>query len=188
MTRRLSKKMNSTLGVVMIICACLLLLGIVLVILEKTHVTNLIANTNQAAEDASGKKIKVNDIDYNPPSTEEKNLGDQIKSDAQKQTKDSTDTSNVVSVSLSAAAQDEIGGPIVMRSIVGTQVGDCSITLSGSDYTKSFSTMVENLETYYGCSLNIATSDMPAGSYTLTLSVANGSAKGSVSQSLEVRK
>lgn len=170
-----------------IAAATVLLLLIAFATLEKTHVTNFISSSSQTEKTPSERA--VNNVDYGPPTTEEKDLGDQIKEDAKKQAENSTtNTSGAINISLSAATQDEVGGPIVVRAIVTAQSGSCSITLSGAGYNKELSAPIENLETYYGCGTDISIADLPAGDYTIKLTATSGSATGSVSQSLEVRK
>ncbi|MBL8030708.1 MAG: hypothetical protein JNK33_00060 [Candidatus Doudnabacteria bacterium] len=187
MVKQLSHKKRNTRKVVLISLAAVLTIGLLLVVLEKTHVTNFIA-LSPSAPASPAKTTSDTDVNYNPPSSNETGLADQIKNQAQQNNQDSSSTSNTAQVSLSAAAQDETGGPIVVRAIVSIQSGNCTINLSGSNYNKDFTSSIKNLETYYSCSLDIPISDIPAGNYTIMLTAKNDTATGSDSQKVEVRK
>ena len=102
--------------------------------------------------------------------------------------KSSTSASSVIGVSLSAAGQDTNGGPIIVKAMVGSADGNCTINLSNSSFSKDYTTPINNLGTYYGCGLDIPIDSLSTGNYELKLTANNATATGSATQSVEVRK
>lgn len=172
---------------IFIVIVALIGISLVFVILERTGITNIFQNTTPGSEQT--KKTGENNINYDPPTSEEKDLGNQIKDQAQHNESNLPTTSNdSIAVAFSTAAQDDIGGAIIIRTIVGTTYGNCSATLSGNNLSKDYSSTVKDLGSYYSCNFDIPVDEIPAGSYTLIVSAKNDSSSGSASQTIEVRK
>lgn len=176
-----------------IIVIIILALLFVILVLEKTKITNLYEKPNISTSNAESAVRSVNDVNYNPATTTETEEANRIKAAAQEQLNNNTaptPTAAKIDVSFSAAAQDIKGGPIVVRAIVGTNAGQCKLTIANdSTVLKEYSAAVENTGTYYSCKgFDVPTTDIPIGVYLATLTVTNGSATGTITQQVEVSK
>lgn len=167
-----------------------LIMSFALFILEKSQVTNLYTKPVSTVSTSPIPNVApVNTVDYTPATDPEKDEGDQIKQDAAAQDGQNSTTNNI-SVSLSAASQDEKGGPIVVRAIInGGNGGQCKVTLTGNGLSKELTAAVQNVGTYNSCEgFDIPITEISSGSYTLDLTVTSGSSKGSITQTVEVSK
>ena len=173
------------------VIAALILLaaGFILLVLEKSKVTDFYKKPISATTVSSDIR-PVNSVGYSPATAAESNEADRIKADAEKQLNTTpTPAGDKIEVSLSAAGQDVKGGPVVVRAILGTNGGQCKLTLAGANKKQDFTANVINLGTYYGCEgFDVPITDFPAGTYKATLTVTNGTATGSASQQVEVAK
>lgn len=166
-----------------------LVLSFALFVLEKTRITNLYSKP-QVNDSATTEQVStINKVDYKPATPEAVDEGEIIKQQAAEQGSQ-TSTSSNIEVSLSAAGQDTKGGPIVVRTvIIGGGGGTCTLTITNNSVSKEYTANVENVGTYNSCQgFNIPVAELSAGSYTVTLSVVNGTSKGTVSQTIEVSK
>lgn len=173
--------------VIIITIATCLVLGLLFAALETTGVTNIVQKNepnSQLSNDAGSNKIN-----YDPPTKEEADLGNQIKDQAQHNESNLPTTADgSIAVVYSTASQDDIGGPIIIRTIVSATSGNCAATLSSSNFSKDYSSTVKDLGSYYSCNFDIPVDAVPAGSYTLVVSAKNDSSSGSATQTIEVRK
>lgn len=173
---------------------CGLILSFSIFVLEKSSVTNFYSKpTNHIDQPSPILGVSpVNTIDYSPTSDEEKSDGETIKQQAADQANSPEQSTNnsTISVSLSAAGQDEKGGPIIVRTIVnGDSSGTCSVVIKNSNISKEYSAVVVNSGTYNSCNgFDIPVNEIPAGSYSLILTVVSGNNKGTVTQQVEVSK
>lgn len=186
MIKQLSRKKNKR-KVILVSAAGILVLVGLFCALELTNAIDIIHKSSNDST-ASSTKQNVNDVNYNPPTSEEVDLGNQIKSDAQQSATSGSNTNGALSVSFSSSTQDEKGGPIIVRTIVSASEGDCTIKLSGANFSQTFSTTIKDLGTYSGCNLDIPVDTISAGSYTITLTAKTTTATASIVQQVEVRK
>lgn len=185
-SRNKTKKLNILILAIILVAV----LGLAILIFEKTNVTNIFSRSSVSKTDEGNDPKKVNDVNYDAPSAEETDEANRIKAEAQQKLDSSSpNTNKSIAISLSAAGQDETGGPIIVRSIVDVASGNCVATITGTSYSKSFTASVENLGTYYGCgAINIPVGDMAIGVYKLTFEVSSDGAQGLITQNVEVRK
>jgi len=102
-------------------------------------------------------------------------------------TPSATTTTNAVSIILNAAGQDAKGGPVsVAAKISGVTSGTCVISLGKDAVLKNYSTNIIWEGSFYGCIYGVPFSDLSAGTWILTLSINQGSSRGSVSKSTMV--
>lgn len=172
---------------ILLISASLCLLVVFSIfIFEKTHVINLYARPVKTSPIAIRP---INDIAYSPATSVETEEGNQIKQALIDQANNPPAPTSKVNVSLSAATQDVKGGPVIVRAIVGTNSGTCSLILSQGSANRIYSSEVVNLGTYYGCKgFDIPVSDLESGQWQLSLKVTNGQSIGEANQIIEVKK
>lgn len=121
---------------------------------------------------------KVNDVDYSPPTDQDKNAQEQQKDSIIQQATGSAGSAANLSVSISRVSQAGAGQPLIIHTVVsGASTGTCDVTLSKdgqADVVKSFPVTVE--ATYSTCSnAQIAASDIPAdGTWKLQVTVVSG--------------
>lgn len=133
--------------------------------------------------------LQQDDINFNPPSDKELDDSQNRKAkqieDIQKNEK--TSITNL-SISLIAAAQDNTGGPLVVRSMVdGATTGKCTITVTNT--LKSYTVDIVSFGTYFGCqATDIPASELSNGKQTLTVSAYNEKASGKISQEVDIKK
>lgn len=172
--------------IILVLVGALVVVTLLVAVLEKTNVTNLfespISNTSSSAN-----KTGTSVVNYDPPSDEEISIGNEIKKEAE-QNSSTSNTNGAISISFSAVAQDEKGGPLVIRTIVGASEGTCNAKVSSANFSQDFSSAIKDLGTYFGCNFDIPVTDIPVGTYTLTLVANSSEATGSAHQQIEVRK
>lgn len=188
--KHVSRNKTKNLKNLLLALAALALLGLTIFIFEKTNVTNIFSRSSVGQKDEANSPKKVNEVNYDAPTVEETIEANRIKAEAQQKLESSSpNTTKSIAISLSAAGQDDVGGPIIVRSIVDAASGNCVATITANDYSKTFTSTVESLGTYYGCgAINIPVSEMAVGTYKLTIEVTNDSAQGLITQNVEVRK
>jgi hypothetical protein len=178
------KNDHKTRNILLIVVSLLLVLIFMVFVFEKTHVINLYTKPIKTSPTAARP---VNDISYAPATSTETEEGNQIKQALIDQANNPPAPTSKVNVSLSAATQDVKGGPVIVRAIVGTTGGTCSLTLSQGSTNKVYSSEVVNLGTYYGCKgFDIPASDLVSGQWQLNLKVTNGQSSGEANQNIEV--
>lgn len=148
------------------------------------------SHNNASPTSQPGATRKVNDVNYSPPTDQDKKQQDQQKQDIINQaTNPSTGGATDVTVSISRASQADAGQPLVVRTIVsGAASGTCQVTLTKegqSSIVKSFTITTE--ATYSTCAnAQIAASDIPvSGQWTVQV-VAKSGATTSPPASLKV--
>jgi hypothetical protein len=177
---------NRNLAQISLVTASVILISIfVVIILEKNNVTKLFTKKEIAQE--STEPRPVNSVSYSPASTAEQQEGDALKQELINNSNKPANSSNIT-VSFSAATQDTPGGPVIIKALInGATVGSCKLVLSKEGTEKTYNSAVTNLGTYYGCDgFSVPVSDLSAGSWKATLSVANGGSSGSAEQQVEV--
>lgn len=99
-----------------------------------------------------------------------------------------TPSAGSITIAVSTIGQDTAGGPLLIRTILdGADGGTCSIQASKAGVTKSYSTNVEFLGTYYSCNYNIPFSDLSMGQWTVTVQAQQAAKSGEVSSTAEIR-
>lgn len=138
-------------------------------------------NSARPANQTSSEAREVNDVDYSPPTDEDKKEQNQQKEDIiDKATGGSTSTSDI-NVSISRASQAGPGQALAIRTIVtGASTGSCDVTLTKegrNTIAKSFSITTE--ATYSTCKdAQIAADDIAvSGTWQLQVVARNGSSK-----------
>jgi len=171
---KLPKTKNKILPLV-IITGILALAGLGYIWLRTTS-----SHNNANPTDTSSDTRKVNDVDYSPPTDEDKKQQDQQKEEIINQaTNDNPGGNANLTVAISRASQADAGQPLIIRTIVGgTSSGTCEVTLTKSGQspvTKSFAIATE--ATYSTCAnAQVAASDFPAsGQWTLQVTAKSGS-------------
>ena len=177
---------NHNLAQISLIIASLVLIGFfTLLILEKNNVTKFFTNTQNTEELVEPQP--VNTVSYTPASSTEQQEGDALK---QELINDSNKPVNSqgLSVNLSAANQDVAGGPVIVKALInGANNGTCKLIMVKDGTEKTYTALVTNLGTYYGCDgFSVPVSDLSAGSWKALLTVISDSSSGSAEQQIEV--
>jgi hypothetical protein len=178
---------NRKLAKISLVTASIILVGVFsLVLLEKNNVTKLF--TNQEIAQQSTETRPVNSVSYSPASTTEQQEGDALKQELINNSNKPKNPTNI-NVSFSAATQDTPGGPVIIKVIInGTTAGSCNLVMSKDGVEKTYNASLISLGTYYGCDgFSVPVSDLTAGNWKATLTVANGDSSGSAEQQVEVR-
>ena len=169
--------------------AALSLAGVfVFFILEKTQITNLYSKRlpNPIAD-----VRHVNDISYTPADPQDNAETNQNKSeDKFGNSPVAPEPGAPVQVVLTAATQDEPGGPVVVRVLLtDVTTGTCTISLTKGVTKKEYVKNIVNAGTYYNCeALDIPISDLSAGDWNLEVKVTSGDRTGVVNQVVKVTK
>jgi cytoskeletal protein RodZ len=177
---------NRKLAQVLLVTASVILISIfVVIVLEKNNLTKLF--TNQEVTQQSTDTRPVNSVSYSPASTTEQQEGDALKQELINNSNKPASSANIT-VSFSAATQDNPGGPVIVKALInGTTTGTCNLVMSKGEVEKTYNASVTNLGTYYGCDgFSVPVSDISTGSWKAVLTVSNGSSSGSVEQQIEV--
>lgn len=161
----------------------------VLFVLEKTQVTNFYSKP--VSNEVIYEENPVNKIDYSPADpTENDEINNKKESgELTNDNVDQTQPGEPIDVVLTAAGQDNVGGPVVVRVLL-TDVnnGTCSIKISKDDVVKQFNRQVVNAGTYYNCeALDIPVSELSQGQWNLDVSVVSGDRSGTATASVEVK-
>lgn len=173
MVNTVSKNQTNFSRLALIVASILLIAGFGVLLLEKSGVTNIY--TKPAATPAPDVARPVNTVDYSPATTSEQAEGERIKNSIIEQSNTTPTTPSAITITLSAAGQDNKGGPIIVRSIInGATSGSCTLSLVKGSATKTYQSSVVSLGTYYGCEgFSVPITDLSAGTWKLTLK-ANG--------------
>lgn len=174
--------------VFVVLAGAILLAGLVLLILEKTNVTNFIQIKNI---DKASQPDRLPDVNYSPPSQDQRNEVDRRKDEIlQSEQSDKTDTN--IGVRITNAVQDVPGGPAYISTILsGISSGECTLTLRHSS-SASVITRVANVTsagTYYSCDgFQIEYSALGPGTWSVNIVAKNVDGKvNEADSSLEVR-
>lgn len=177
-----SKKFSK---IALILAFLLLISAFIIFILEKTQVINLYS---KPIKDITNEPVRpVNSVSYSTATNTETEEGNQIKQSLIDQANNPPKQMSSIDISLSAAIQDIKGGPLIVRAIVKSSSGTCTLLLSQGTINKEYSAEIINLGTYYGCNgFDIPASDLGNGQWQLKLKVSNGQATGEAAQKVEV--
>lgn len=169
-------------NIVMYVSACLLVMLLILLVLEKKNIINLYNKPVKVADSVK----PINTVNYSPPTPQEIEEGNQIKQNLIDSANSNSSTKDVT-VNLSAYSQDNKGGPLIIRTITSAKNGTCTLVLSKSETTKSYSSQVINMGRYFGCDgFDIPASDLSNGKWQINLTVDSGDGKGSTRQEVEI--
>jgi hypothetical protein len=173
-------KLNKILPIIVIVIFGTLFIGVVL---EKTGVTDFYSKPK--VETVTPRP--VNDVKYEPATTTEQEEGQRRKQELIDKYNE-PEKQDSISVTLSAAGQDEPGGPVIVRALIdGTTSGTCTLTLTSSTNTVTKTATVSNAGTYYMCKgFSVPKSEVSNGSWDLKLVVETGTKTGEASQTIEV--
>jgi hypothetical protein len=173
-------KLNKMLPIIVIVIFGALFIGL---ILEKTGVTDFYSKPK--VEIVAPRP--VNDVKYEPATTTEQEEGQRRKQELINQY-NNPEKQDSINITLSAATQDEPGGPIIVRALVdGTTSGTCTLTLTSGAKTITKTDVISNAGTYYTCKgFSVAKSEVSNGNWNLKLVVENETKTGEASQKIEV--
>ena len=177
---------NRKLAQLSLVIASLLLVGVfTLILLEKNNVTKFFTNTQNTQE--SLEPQPVNTVSYTPASSTEQQEGEALKQQLINESNKPANSQSI-SVNFSAANQDVAGGPVIIKALInGTATGTCKLIMAKDGTEKTYTALVTNLGTYYGCDgFSVPVSDLSAGSWKALLTVISGSSSGSAEQQIEV--
>jgi hypothetical protein len=159
-----------------------------LFVLEKSHVTNFYT---KASPSEAEQVQPVNTIDYSPATPTDNEGINKQKEDGTlgSDTTQQPNNSAPINVVLTAAGQDQVGGPVVVKALLtDVKNGSCALMLTKDDVIKNYSAAVVNTGTYYSCDgFAVPVADLSAGTWVVNLSVTSGSRTGIAEQSTEVR-
>ncbi len=177
---------NRKLAQLSLVIASLLLVGVfTLILLEKNNVTKFFTNT-QNTEESVGPQ-PVNTVSYTPASSTEQQEGEALKQQLINESNRPANSQSI-SVNFSAANQDVVGGPVIIKALInGATNGTCKLVMVKDGTEKTYTASVTNLGTYYGCDgFSVPVSDISAGSWKVLLTVTSGGSSGSTEQVIEV--
>lgn len=178
---------NKLARITLISVTALLFVGSIIFVLEKAHVINMYSKPQQVVTTTETRP--VNDVRYTPATSAEQKEGDQIKQNLINESNNPPAQATKITISLSAATQDIVGGPLVVRSIVSATSGTCKLTLSQGTIKKEYTNQVTNLGTYNSCNgFDIPATDLNPGKWKLNLSINNGQEYGEISQDVNITK
>lgn len=183
-------KQKNILRPVLIVASALVFLGLVLSILEKTNVINLYKKHVDTNVNTPADLRPTNTVDYSPATPDNNtDINSQKASGSIDNPKTTTPpNSSPISVVLSAANQDEKGGPVIVRAILDNLTGGtCTLTLTKGSIVKTYHADVTWLGTYYGCGgFDVPYSDLSVGAWNLKLVVTQNANRGEASQTVTV--
>jgi hypothetical protein len=158
-----------------------------LFVLEKSQVTNLYTRDNSAEIE---EVQPVNTIDYSPATSTDNNDINQQKEDGTLGSDNNENQNNAapISVVLTAAGQDFIGGPIVVKALLNdVKNGTCDLRLSKDGVERNYTASVINSGTYYSCDgFEVPITELTAGTWNIVLTVSSGDRMSSAEQTTKV--
>lgn len=171
------------------VLVALLLIGGCLLALEKTGVTDFYSRTTKSPGTSSINGVAPpNTVDYTSPANNDPDPSISTEKNPT-QTPPLPVSDNSLSVTITRAGQDAAKGLAAVAAIGGTTSGTCTLELSkGGVIALQKSEPVKQESGLYVCyDFYTSKSALPAaGTYTLKLSVADGSKQGSASQSITI--
>lgn len=187
---RRRQKSSKKLLILAIISIVLVIASGLLVALEKFGVTDLY-QVNEPLTNTTPDSTITQSIDYSPATTTDNEDINQKKTSGQLVPDIPTTTTieKSIDVSLTAAGQDTPNGPLVVRALItSVSSGQCTLTLTRTDTTKTYTSSVVLAGTYYTCEgFDIPIKDLSPGQWQIGLTVVSGDQTGKVSQTTEVK-
>lgn len=165
----------------------ILIAGFAIFVLEKQQVTDFYSKSLVVTDGSR----PVNDVRYTPSDpTDNDSINEQKESGAINEQPTTPEQGAPVSIVLTAAGQDDPGGPVVVKVLLtDLTTGECTINMSKDEITKEYTSSVTNAGTYYNCNnTDIPLSDLSAGTWLLTATVSSNGRIGSVNKIVEVNK
>lgn len=155
-------------------------------ILEKLQVTNLY--TRPANTDTIEDLRPVNDVQYTPADPTDNDEINKQKEDITNSTTEPDNETKTINVVLTAAGQDEVGGPVIVKALLNdVKNGTCDLRLSKDGVERNYSASVINTGTYYSCDgFEVPLDELSAGSWNITLTVSSDDRTGIAEQTTEV--
>jgi hypothetical protein len=159
---------------------------LIVIILEKLHVIDLYKKPVPVVIQSNGsKETKVNSVDFSPATEAEKPTNDQKKQDTTGST--TQNPAQAISITLSAAAQDVTGGPVIIRTILeNTTAGNCVITLSKDANVKTYNSKITWQGNYYSCNYDVPYADLTNGNWQLKIIATQDTKQGTASAVVKV--
>lgn len=164
-----------------------LVLTLIVFTLEKSNVIDFYSKPMpDSAQKSDAAAETINEVNYSPATDQEVDEGQIIKEDAAKN--DSSEPAKTLSITLSAASQDDAGGPVIVRTIIGGATGgSCALELTKGSIIKTYSATITSQGTYYACNTDIPYADLTNGVWRLKLTATQGSASGTATEQITVR-
>lgn len=159
---------------------------LIVFILEKSRITNIY--TKPASSPVVDTNTRpVNSVDYSPATSSEQPTEEQKKQDSSIQAS-TPKPSQPINITLSAATQDNPGGPIVVRTILSNaNGGNCTITLTKEATVKTYTTEIIWTGTYYSCNKDIPFADISTGTWQLKVVANQNNNQGSATETVVVK-
>ena len=180
------KKQSNHLGKFIYIGAIVILLLLFFsFVLEKTQITNFYT---KPSTEISSSPVITDIIDYSPATPTDNVEIENQKVDEPVDNSNNTDKNSPINVVLTAAGQDDVGGPVVVRALLtDVKNGTCDLKISKDSIIKSYSASVINTGTYYSCDgFDIPVSELNTGTWLINVTVTSDSRTGSAEQSTKV--
>jgi hypothetical protein len=138
--------------------------------------------TNPSNTTAGGDLRQVNDVNYDPPTDQEKQDSERIKQETEKneqarQNPPQTQSSSSSPIVITISRAGQVDNSISVRTIIdGAKTGDCTATFTrGSDTVTKTSSIVFEVNSYT-CNIDIPTSDFNAsGTWSMSVIAKSGS-------------
>lgn len=163
-----------TLGVM-----CLIL--VIIVIGEASGTTNLFGQNPSPTNQSNNGNVSL--IDYSAATDEEKINAPQKDQDNQNEILINPDEN--ITVTLSAAGQDEVGGPLIVRSILqNADGGGCTLVLDSGEVSRTYNSEVVFAGTYYACNFTVPATELLPGEWNLSLTAKQNDTIGSVAKTI----
>ncbi|HRN90146.1 MAG TPA: hypothetical protein PK265_00205 [Candidatus Saccharibacteria bacterium] len=180
-SKRYSKILIITTSILVVAC-----LGYVVM----AYTNNLFPFIASQDSNSSDRQNTENGVDYNPPTVEQKQAGeDQKMTTAQPSVNSGVTTGgDTLQVTITALAQN--GGMVQVRGLIDrvSSLGTCTLTLTkgGASITKESD--IQALPSESTCKgFDVPVSELSAGTWSVTLSAQVSSAKGSATKSFAVK-
>lgn len=184
----MTKKSFSPVKIVYLASIALLTFVFIAFVIEKSQLTdfyNKPINQPQASNTRA-----INDIQYTPADPTDNDTTNQQKADGTlDQIAQPSTSGSPISVILTAAGQDVVGGPVVVKVLL-TDVnnGTCDVQMSKDGNIKNYSASVTNAGTYYTCDgFEVPFEDLELGSWKIKVTVTSNDRSGTAEQTIEVK-
>lgn len=144
-------------------------------------------NTDDSSTKKEEDERRVNDIDYNPPTSEQIEAGNDKKTETIENETTSPQPVSTLTVSLTASQQN--GSVVQIRTLLDSVVsgGTCQLELTKGSTTIKRTASIQALSSSSTCQgFDIPTSELSAGTWNITVSAISGSATGNTKGSVTV--
>lgn len=161
---KIKKSSNKNFKIIFIAILSLAIFGFAV-----TLTSDLLGYSNVFIDNTPQDEADNSTIDYNPPTDEQKQAGENIKN----QNTETSTTNNDLGVSISSKTIE--GNTLKLRSVINGAIsssGTCTVKLTSGNLSYTDSTPTFAMTSYSTCQgFNISTSDLGKGEWQIELSV-----------------